>query len=55
MLEIILIALGVMALLVVGFWLLTLFYLLKVTYEYDQDMGKVRDRFDLGDAPTKKT
>ena len=54
MLEFILIALGVLALLVVGFWLLTLFFILKVTYQYDQDMGKLRDRYDLGDSPSKK-
>lgn len=55
MLEIVLTVLGVLAILVVLIWIYTLFLILKVTHQYDQDMGKLRDRYDLGDLPPRKT
>ena len=54
MLEAVLTVLGVLAILLVLVWLWTLFLILKVTHDYDQDMGRLRDRYDLGDLPEQK-
>ena len=54
MLEVVLTILGVLAIVLVLIWLWTLFLILKVTHDYDRDMGRLRDRYDLGDLPNSK-